>query len=105
MHRGPKFLVPLGPVPFPIIASLAGREVGPGFPALSHYRHRLRPRGDWQERRFAAAENNYLTKLKSITAAALTLLSTRPCALCHAIWRSMSAASSCACGSMKYALA
>src|SRR6478736_2234292 len=45
MHRGPEFLVPLGPVPFcPINASLAGREVGPGFPALSHYRLR---RGGW----------------------------------------------------------
>ena len=35
MHRGPELLVPLGPEPFcPINASLAGREVGPGFPAL-----------------------------------------------------------------------
>jgi hypothetical protein len=34
-----------------MIPSLAGREVGPGFPALSHYR--LRPRGGWQERTFA----------------------------------------------------
>src|SRR5262245_2827922 len=53
MHRGPWFLVPLGLLPScPIIPSLAGREVGPGFPALSQYR--LRPRGDWQERRPSA---------------------------------------------------
>src|SRR6188768_1834263 len=33
IHRGPELLVPLGPEPFcPINASLAGREVGPGFP-------------------------------------------------------------------------
>src|SRR5450631_233691 len=44
MHRGP-----LGPVPFcPISTSLAGREVGPNFPALSGYRLR-RWRG-WQGR-------------------------------------------------------
>src|SRR6478735_4115304 len=56
MHRGPKFLVPLGPDPFcPIIASLAGREVGPGFPALSHYRLRLG--GSWQGRRLWKPEN------------------------------------------------
>src|SRR5215813_6323056 len=54
MHRGPWFLVPLGPF-CPIVASLAGREVGPGFPALSHYR--LRPRGDWQGRRLRKQEN------------------------------------------------
>src|SRR6476469_10504561 len=45
IHRGPELLVPLGPEPFcPINASLAGREVGPGFPALLHYRLR---RGGW----------------------------------------------------------
>src|SRR5262249_2276469 len=54
MHRGPRFLVPLGPV-CPIIASLAGREVGPGFPALSQYR--LRPRGHWQGRRLRKRKN------------------------------------------------
>src|SRR6185503_3058196 len=55
MHRGPAFLVPLGPVPFcPIVSSLAGREVGPGFPALSHYR--FRPRGSWQGRKFVGPE-------------------------------------------------
>src|SRR5262249_49329453 len=54
MHRGPRFLVPLGPF-CPIVASLAGREVGPGFPALSHYR--LRPRGRWQGRRLWKPEN------------------------------------------------
>src|SRR5215467_9592116 len=53
-HRGPMFLVPLGPF-CPISASLAGREVGPGFPALSHYR--LRPRGGWQGRRCWKPEN------------------------------------------------
>src|SRR4029079_18737261 len=62
MHRGPKLLVPLGPLSFcPIIASLAGREVGPGFPALSHYR--LRTRGGWQERDLSLRKNPYLTKL------------------------------------------
>src|SRR3954447_11242502 len=35
-HRGPEFLVPFGAEPFCAInISLAGREVGPGFPALS----------------------------------------------------------------------
>src|SRR5712691_5891550 len=63
MHRGPRFLVPLGPVPLcPIIASLAGREVGPVFPALSHYR--LRPRRDWQERRFIGAEKSLLDEAR-----------------------------------------
>src|SRR5262245_20703041 len=53
MHRGPEFLVPLGPARFcPMIPSLAGREVGPRFPALPYYR--LRPRGGWQERTLAA---------------------------------------------------
>src|SRR5665811_999022 len=47
MHRGP-----LGPVPFcPINTSLAGREVGRGFPALLRYR--LRWGRDWQEARAA----------------------------------------------------
>src|SRR6201990_1405087 len=64
MHRGPKLLVPLGPLSFcPIIASLAGREVGPGFPALSHYR--LRTRGGWQERDSSLRKNPYLAKLGS----------------------------------------
>jgi hypothetical protein len=59
MHRGPKFLVPLGLVPFcPIIASLAGREVGPGFPALWHYR--LRPPRSWQVRKFTDQEKSLL---------------------------------------------
>src|SRR6185437_5099840 len=98
--RGPKLLVPLGPLSFcPIIASLAGREVGPGFPALSHYR--LRTRGGWQERDLSLRKNPYLTKLGSTTSRALTVLSTRPCALCQAICRSMSATSSCAWGSIK----
>src|SRR5262245_53652154 len=57
MHRGPGFLVPLGPF-CPIIASLAGREVGPGFPALSQYR--LRPRGGWQGRRSWKRENLFV---------------------------------------------
>src|SRR6516165_11304307 len=47
MHRGPLFLLPLGPVPFwAIDISLAGRGVGPGFPALLYYR--LRHRAGWQ---------------------------------------------------------
>src|SRR6185295_14603795 len=80
MHRGPKLLVPLGPLSFcPISASLAGREVGPGFPALSHYR--LRTRGGWQERDSSLRKNPYLTKLGSTTSRPLTVLSTRPCAL------------------------
>src|SRR5262244_4271644 len=69
MHRGPKLLVPLGPLSFcPIIASLAGREVGPGFPALLHYR--LRTRGGWQER-FVAAEKSLLdeTRINDIACA------------------------------------
>src|SRR5215475_8865200 len=80
IHRGPKLLVPLGPLSFcPIIASLAGREVGPGFPALLHYR--LRTRGGWQER-FVAAEKSLLDETRSTTSRALTVLSTGlvPCA-------------------------
>src|SRR3974390_1946186 len=49
MHRGPLFLLPLGPGPFwAIDISLAGRGVGPGFPALFYYR--LRHRAGWQGR-------------------------------------------------------
>ena len=63
MHRGPELLVPLGPEPFcPINASLAGREVGPGFPALSRYR--LRTQGNWQGQRFAGAENLLLDEAR-----------------------------------------
>ena len=78
MHRGPRLLVPLGPLSFcPIIASLAGREVGPGFPALSQYR--LRTRGGWQEGDSSLRKNPYLTKLGSTTSRALTVLSIGPC--------------------------
>src|SRR5258707_1932287 len=63
IHRGPKFLVPLGLVPFcPIIASLAGREVGPGFPALSHYR--LRWDRDWQGWNFVGRQKSLLDETR-----------------------------------------
>src|SRR5262245_2157650 len=99
IHRGPELLVPLGPEPFcPINASLAGREVGPVFPAL--WRYRLRTQGGWQGQRFAGAEICYLTKLASTTVRASTALSIRPCDLYQTIWRATSATSSRASGSM-----
>src|SRR3974390_1397180 len=59
MQRGP-----LGVLPFcPISSSLAGREVGPGFPALSQDRRRTMP--DWQGRLLTQINAGCLTRAAS----------------------------------------
>src|SRR4029453_7543492 len=76
MHRGPEFLVPLGPAPFcPMIPSLAGpgsRTLFPGPVTLSSQAAARLARADT-----CRAQNNYSRKLRLTNSRAVTFLSIR----------------------------